>query len=314
MHNKKIIAIPKSAHLIIKGSFREDGVRIESPRLNFDVFTKGKYTRVIHIKNPERVVKVSTEFEIASVKSYPLKNEWWILDYIKKQNDKEGIKHVLFPLEASGWVDTDNGKTYPCLHYEYSDKGDAMDMVDDYNNKLIGNKVMAVMVGRVIDQLLSGLAYLHGIDIIHGDIKLENLLIVKGSKEDPERLQIKIIDFENAKKIKEGKYHKIHPIFGTSICIAPELRACSRYSHKSDIFAAGSTIYHLHIKEEAPSDKEDYLSLKGIEKELLNRKYNKTKTDQVYSKLILELVKENPTERPTAREAIKMLEMRLTHE
>ena len=312
MQNKKIVSISrrqeltKASKLIIKGTFREDGICIVEPKLDFDVLTEGPYTRVIHIKNPERIVKVSTEFEVGSDTLYPLKNEWFMLDSIKKLKDKDGINYVQFPIENGQWINTANGKIYPCIHYEYSDKGDAMDMVNNYNDHLIPKHSMDIMVDKVIRQLLMGLTFLHERDILHGDIKLENLLIVEGSAEEPENLQIKIIDFENAKILKRGETHTSNIHFGTLICLAPESEKYKQYSHKSDMFAAGCTIYHLHTKEEPPLKRNWCPSISGIVKELQNKTYNRTRTDKKYSTVILKLVKNNPSEREQAKETLKI--------
>ena len=164
------------------------------------------------------------------------------------------------------------------------------------------------MADRIMNQLLLGVAYLHSCDVLHGDIKLENLLIVEGSREAPEKLRIKIIDFEHAQHLKENGSLKSSKYLGTSMYLAPESAKDLKYSHKSDIFAVGCVIFHLHAKKTYPLDRNRTPSITGIEHQIKKEKYNRTKTDQIYTKMIRVLVKREPQERPTAKEAIKMLE------
>ena len=53
----------------------------------------------------------------------------------------------------------------------------------------------------IMFQILSGLSYLHGQNIVHRDLKLENILLVSQNRSI---LDIKIADFGFATKIKPG--------------------------------------------------------------------------------------------------------------
>ena len=307
MQKKKIISAPNSKMIIFKGSFQEDHIDILEPKVDFEVISNTNCTKVIYIKNLGRVLKVSTECEKNSDEMYPLQNEWFMLEYIRELKDIKGIKHIQLPIVLGGWEDTDDGKIYPCIHYKYSDKGDAFDMLHDYDNGIISKKPMKTMVKRVVRQMLEGVSFLHERDILHGDIKLENLLIVSGSHKRPKKLQIKIIDFENAQKVKKNECFNSKYQFGTTEYMAPEADKDGIYSHKSDMFSVGCSIYMLHTKETCPAYRSGSPSIARIKMELEEPKHNKTRRDQFYSNLILELVDISPSQRPTAKQSLNLL-------
>jgi serine/threonine protein kinase len=48
---------------------------------------------------------------------------------------------------------------------------------------------------NVMVQLISAVKYMHSFKILHRDIKLENIVIVKNVNEDCQKIDIKLIDF-----------------------------------------------------------------------------------------------------------------------
>lgn len=94
-------------------------------------------------------------------------------------------------------------------------------------------------------QVLVGLSYLHGMDIIHRDIKGANILIdIKGTA--------KISDFGISKKLEQGdededtlKPTKRASLQGSVYWMAPEVVKQTTYTKKADIWSVGCLIVEM---------------------------------------------------------------------
>lgn len=114
---------------------------------------------------------------------------------------------------------------------EFCSEGDLFDELERV--KYLDEKNTA----NIIAQILAGLAYIHNRQIVHRDIKLENILICNKEKE----IHIKIIDF-NIATFYKGK--KLSKFTGTSYYIAPEVIDQS-YDEKCDIWSCGVIMHFL---------------------------------------------------------------------
>ncbi len=92
-------------------------------------------------------------------------------------------------------------------------------------------------VRNVIYQLVKGLHYLDSINILHRDIKPDNLLLTKSNV-------LKIIDFgfSYQNKMSDELYNTI---CGTPMYMSPELLSGKPYSKKSDLWSVGIIAYEL---------------------------------------------------------------------
>eukprot|EP00347_Sterkiella_histriomuscorum_P021045 403335473 len=102
----------------------------------------------------------------------------------------------------------------------------------------------------IMGQLLLGLDFMHSQNIIHRDIKPDNILMTSQTQGIYE---IRIADFGLATQLKSDKdlcYHKC----GTPSFIAPECLKGQGYSKKFDIFSAGSLMYNMTTGEYLFSD------------------------------------------------------------
>uniref|UniRef100_A0A8D0HDK9 Serine/threonine kinase 33 n=1 Tax=Sphenodon punctatus TaxID=8508 RepID=A0A8D0HDK9_SPHPU len=100
---------------------------------------------------------------------------------------------------------------------------------------------------HIIQSLGSAIAYLHKKDIVHRDLKLENIL-VKSSDIDEEKemkLNIKVTDFGLAVQ-KMGRSESLfQSTCGTPIYMAPEVISAHDYSQQCDIWSIGVIMYIL---------------------------------------------------------------------
>lgn len=93
---------------------------------------------------------------------------------------------------------------------------------------------------KILEQIFSGLSYLHNRGVIHRDIKPENIVIV--DTEDPNELSIKIIDFDNATFFEVNQ--QIQGAYGTPLYMAPEVIK-GKYNEKCDMWSCGVIMYIL---------------------------------------------------------------------
>ena len=102
-------------------------------------------------------------------------------------------------------------------------------------------------------QIFSALNYLHSNNIMHRDLKLENILISKIETNPSSKMQyfwIKLIDFGAAKFTSKNTMERT--VVGSSYYIAPEV-LIRKYNEKCDTWSAGIMLY-MFIVGHAPFD------------------------------------------------------------
>jgi len=76
---------------------------------------------------------------------------------------------------------------------------------------------------KIIKQLMAAVKYFHGEDIVHRDLKLDNIMLM-GDINEPQKFHVKLIDFGMSKKIQIGKRKiNLNTYCGTIDFIAPEV-------------------------------------------------------------------------------------------
>ena len=104
-------------------------------------------------------------------------------------------------------------------------------------------------------QMLLALEYIHGLNIVHRDVKAENFLFsAPGSIYNT---PLKLIDFGMAVKKEDGQI--LHELCGSPHYLAPELIG-QQYDHLVDLWALGVLLYLL-MHGRYPYDAKDPQSL-----------------------------------------------------
>ena len=96
---------------------------------------------------------------------------------------------------------------------------------------------------KIARQLLSALEYIHSLDIVHRDVKLENILI-KNFDNKVEDMSVRLCDFGYAVQLSSS-FGNIKSMTGSLNYMAPEVIRRSVQGTELDVWSAGVVIFIL---------------------------------------------------------------------
>lgn len=195
------------------------------------------------------------------------------------------------------YIDKDNNT---CIVMELIEGGELFDHLISHG--VFTERNSAIIVKQVADAL----AFLHKHDIVHKDIKPENILLTRGHSTSYEGNVVKLIDFGSS----GSEYDETGTLdIGTSAYWPPEYYFDGRSSKEADLWALGCILY-IMLSGAHPFD----LDGKGSEDEVATRicqgkyTFEGSHWDQISEPakhLITQLLNSDPNKRYTSQQVLQ---------
>jgi serine/threonine-protein kinase len=121
----------------------------------------------------------------------------------------------------------------------------------------------------ILSQVLAALAVAHDMAVVHRDLKPENIMIVRGTSDDGQAIDVvKVCDFGIAKildtPVSERESRRRHSttglLVGTPAYMSPEQARGEKLDARSDLYSVGVVLYEL-LTGRVPFDGESVLSI-----------------------------------------------------
>jgi len=184
-----------------------------------------------------------------------------------------------------------NHSTGVYLITEYVEHGDLFDLLIFGDGKELSWKIRM----KIALQIAQACYYLHAKNIIHRDLKSQNILMSDNYK-------VKLCDLGLATIIAAQK--RMTMGVGTNEWMAPEIGMNDGYTNKVDVFSFGIVLTEL-IRCKPPLKREFKKMMKFDEQAFINELPDDCPPS--FSKLVLECTKFEPENRPTFKEITALL-------
>jgi Neu-associated kinase len=151
-------------------------------------------------------------------------------------------------------------------------------------------------VRRIARQLFAALAHLHSLEIMHGDVKLENIVI-----DDHE--VVRLIDFGLSERIPRGTNSNSQ--CGSTFYRSPELLTGKPHTTKADIWALGIVLYTAVAGAFPFDSSSEYENFTSVLLDSPDMDAVRERVSPEFVKLIGQMLERASDKRPTAAECLE---------
>ena len=222
---------------------------------------------------------------IEKEKMQMIRNELIIMELIKNNAEKHNIIQC---------IDMFKYGSYCCIVTPFEKGGTLLDHFKD-------NAFNEESIKEITKQILESLRYLHSNNIVHRDVKLQNVYLESSDLKHP---HVILADFGCAAKVDGPDFQQT--VAGTPVFIAPEIYKGEKYGPEVDVWSLGVTIYGLMAgKPPFPSADDNKMkeNVIGMDIQYPKDLFGKYSSDAI--DLVKKMLNKDPSMRITAEEALK---------
>ena len=150
---------------------------------------------------------------------------------------------------------------------------------------------------QIFFQILQGIKYVHSLNLVHRDLKLENILFG-----DKKKNVVKLTDFGFVREFNPVRRNFLSTVCGTTVYMAPEMLDSRKYDGTcADIWSLGVILYTM-VYGQMPFDEDDDLKTKYKiihEEPIFNDSFPKEVND-----IIKKMLNKQPMARPNINEIL----------
>ncbi|KAL5487288.1 hypothetical protein EMCRGX_G019871 [Ephydatia muelleri] len=176
---------------------------------------------------------------------------------------------------------------------EYAPGGTLFDFIQERNGVLLNEEHIL----QVFVQVLIAIHHIHSLNILHRDLKTQNILLNK------KRTVVKIGDF-GISKVLSSKITSAQTVVGTPCYISPEICQGQVYGKKSDIWSLGCILYELTTLRKAFEGP----NLPALVMRIMQGATSLAPMDECYSSglkaMIHSTLQRNPSDRPDVEQVM----------
>lgn len=238
--------------------------------------------------------------EAVAIKSIPYEGEMTAMGDAEAEAEVEIVKSLDHPALVKTFdIFRDEDKKRVYMVMEYVRGGELFARVANDAGSLVteGDAV------RVARDLLDAVDYLHTRDIVHRDVKLENILCIEEDQTKP--IHVKLADFGLSSHLR-GREKSMNSLVGTSFYLAPEIISNGGYGKPVDAWAAG-VVFYIMMSGQFPfcgdTDEDYYQNVLNQPLEFPEAEWNTVSPDAI--DLIKGLLDKDPETRMQPEEAMR---------
>ncbi|KAI9484757.1 kinase-like domain-containing protein [Zychaea mexicana] len=157
----------------------------------------------------------------------------------------KGIRHP----HIVGLIECQKTDTHIYLVMEYCSMGDLSQYIKQKRTSKSARRSSGGLSERLarhfLKQLADALQFLRSRNLVHRDIKPQNLLLIPGNEEDPDSNMplLKVADFGFARFLPNATL--ADTLCGSPLYMGPEILSYQKYDAKADLWSVGAVLYEM---------------------------------------------------------------------